>query len=52
MKKYKVILIVTSVIAIASVGYFIYQKKRNEEINKKVTSLEDAIKKLEAIKNK
>ena len=52
MKNYKVILIATSVIAVASVGYFLYQKKRNQEINNKVTSLEDAIKKLESIKGK
>jgi cell division protein FtsL len=52
MKNYKVVLITTSVIAIASVGYFLYQKKKNNEINEKVTSLEDAIKKLESIKGK
>jgi cellobiose-specific phosphotransferase system component IIC len=45
--KGKTLLIITSAIAVASIGYYLYEKRRVDEINKKVTSLEDALKQLE-----
>jgi hypothetical protein len=50
--KGKTLLILTSTIAIASIGYYFYEKRRVNELNKKVDSLEDALKMLEEAKNK
>lgn len=45
--KVKVLLYVTSIIAIASVGYYVYEKRRVKALNEKVSSLEDALKEWE-----
>ena len=50
--KGKTIIYLTSAIALASLGFYFYQKRRVSELNKKVDSLEDALKQLEEAKNK
>jgi len=49
--KGKTIIYLTSAIALASLGFYFYQKRRVNELNKKVDSLEDALKSLELAKN-
>jgi hypothetical protein len=48
--KGKIILYTASVIALASIGYYFYQKRRVQELDSRVDSLEDAIKKWEETK--
>ena len=45
--KGKIILYTASLIAVASIGYYIYQKRRVDQLNEKVISLEDALKEWE-----
>lgn len=49
--KGKTIIFLTSAIALASLGFYFYQKRRVSELNKKVDTLEDALKSLEDAKN-
>jgi hypothetical protein len=49
--KGKTLLYITSALALASLGYYFYEKQRVKALNEKVDSLEDAIKKLEEAKN-
>jgi len=49
--KGKHIIYLTTAIALASLGFYFYQKRRVSELNKKVDSLEDALKRLEEAKN-
>lgn len=51
MNKTKSILLITSTLAILGVGYWYYQKKRVQALNEKVDSLEDALSRLNEIKN-
>ena len=48
--KGKSIIYITTALALASLGYYFYQKKRVNELNKKVDTLEDAIKRLQEAK--
>jgi hypothetical protein len=38
-----------SVLAIGSIGYFLYQKKRVKDLNERVDNLEDALDKIRSI---
>jgi hypothetical protein len=49
MKKNTIIFLTTS-IALASLGFYFYQKVRVRKLNDKVDSLEDALKQLEQAK--
>jgi hypothetical protein len=48
--KGKTLLIITSAIALASIGYYFYEKQRVKALNERVDTLEDAIKKWEETK--
>ena len=45
--KVKILLYVTSALAIVSMGYYIYEKRRVKALNEKVDSMEDALKEWE-----
>lgn len=49
MKQKSIIILATS-IALASLGFYFYQKMRVKELNERVDSLEDALQKLEEAK--
>jgi len=49
--KAKSIIYITTALAFASLGYYFYQKKKVNELNRKVDTLEDAIKRLQEAKN-
>jgi hypothetical protein len=51
MTKGKAILYITASIALASFGFWLYQKQKVKTLNAKVDSLEDAIKQLQEAKN-
>jgi uncharacterized protein HemX len=51
MKKTTLIFLTTS-LALASLGYYFYQKQKVKKLNEKVSSLEDTLKELEELKNK
>tara|TARA_R110000868_G_scaffold101361_4_gene279107 strand:+ start:12698 stop:12862 length:165 start_codon:yes stop_codon:yes gene_type:complete len=45
--KVKILLYVTSALAIVSIGYYVYEKRRVKALNEKVDSMEDALKEWE-----
>ena len=45
--KVKILLYVTSALAIVSMGYYFYEKRRVKALNEKVDSMEDALKEWE-----
>jgi peptidoglycan/LPS O-acetylase OafA/YrhL len=47
----KTIIILTTTIAIASLSYYFYEKIRVQQINERVDSLEDALKRLQEAKD-
>jgi hypothetical protein len=49
MKKTTLIFLTTS-LALASLGYYFYQKQRVKRLNEKVDSLEDALNQLQKLK--
>ena len=49
--KLKPIIYLSTALALASLGFYFYQKRRVSELNKKVDSLEDALQRLEEAKN-
>lgn len=50
-KTTKILIIVSSILAIAGVSYYFYEKKRVAEINARVDTLEDAFKKIDELGN-
>jgi hypothetical protein len=50
--KAKTIIYLTTALALASLGFYFYEKRRIKEINERVDSLEDVLKGLEEAKNK
>ena len=49
-KTYKTILIVTSVLAVGGLAFYIIEQRRVKKLNEKVDSLDDALKQLENAK--
>jgi hypothetical protein len=45
--KVKILLYVTSALALVSIGYYVYERKRIKALNEKVDSMEDALKEWE-----
>lgn len=50
MKKGNILLLISASLAIASVGYWFYEKKRKQAIDERVDSYEEALKRLEEAK--
>lgn len=50
-KTTKILLIITSVLAVGGLGYYLYEKKRIAEINDRVSTLEDALQKIDDLGN-
>jgi hypothetical protein len=48
-KTTKILLVITSILAVGGVGYYLYEKKRIAEINARVDTLEDALKKIDEL---
>ena len=51
-KSTKIILIASSIIGLSAIVYYFYESQRVKKLNEKVTTLEEALKRLEELKNK